>query len=47
MDLSKMDVRRFGTHYRSQAIRARAGPRDLRKHYDVKYPSEDYRPDGR
>ena len=43
MDLSKMDVRRFGAHYRSRRYALARAHEIYAKHYDVKYPGEDYR----
>ena len=43
MDLSKMDVRRFGQHYRSRRYALARAHEIYAKHYDVKYPGEDYR----
>jgi glycine cleavage system T protein len=42
MDLSKMDVRRFGAHYRSRRYALARAHEIYAKHYDVKYPGEDY-----
>ena len=42
MDLSKMDVRRFGAHYRSRRFALSRAREIYAKHYDVKYPGEDY-----
>ncbi|HET8526770.1 MAG TPA: FAD-dependent oxidoreductase, partial [Actinomycetota bacterium] len=42
MDLSKMDVRRFGAHYRSRRYALARAREIYAKHYDVKYPGEDY-----
>ena len=42
MDLSKMDVRRFGKHYRSRRYALARAHEIYAKHYDVKYPGEDY-----
>jgi len=42
MDLSKMDVRRFGEHYRSRRYALARAHEIYAKHYDVKYPGEDY-----
>ena len=42
MDLSRMDVRRFGTHYRSRRYALARAHEIYAKHYDVKYPGEDY-----
>jgi glycine cleavage system T protein len=41
MDLSKMDVRRFGAHYRSRRYALARAHEIYAKHYDVKYPGED------
>ena len=43
MDLSRMDVRRFGAHYRSRRYALARAHEIYAKHYDVKYPGEDYR----
>ena len=42
MDLSKMDVRRFGAHYRSRGYALARAHEIYAKHYDVKYPGEEY-----
>ena len=42
MDLSKMDARRFGQHYRSRRYALARAHEIYAKHYDVKYPGEDY-----
>ncbi len=42
MDLSKMDVRRFGAQYRSRRFALARAHEIYAKHYDVKYPGEDY-----
>ncbi len=43
MDLSKMDVRRFGRHYRSREYALARAVEIYSTHYDVKYPGEEYR----
>ncbi|MGA9161882.1 MAG: FAD-dependent oxidoreductase [Actinomycetota bacterium] len=42
MDLTKMDVRRFGAQYRSRRFALARAHEIYAKHYDVKYPGEDY-----
>ncbi|MCY0899052.1 MAG: FAD-dependent oxidoreductase [Firmicutes bacterium] len=43
LDLWKMDIRRFGPHYRSQAL-ARARTLEVyATYYDIRYPHEEYR----
>ena len=42
MDLSKMDVRRFGPQYRDRDYALGRAYEIYAKHYDVKYPGEDY-----
>jgi glycine cleavage system T protein len=42
MDLSKMDIRRFGAHYRSRRYALARAHEIYAKHYDVKYPGQDY-----
>ena len=41
MDLSKMDVRRFGAHYRSRGYALARAVEIYSTHYDVKYPGEE------
>jgi glycine cleavage system T protein len=41
MDLSRMDVRRFGRQYRSRGFALARAHEIYAKHYDVKYPGED------
>jgi glycine cleavage system T protein len=41
MDLSKMDVRRFGRQYRSRRFALGRAYEIYAKHYDVKYPGEE------
>ena len=43
MDLSKMDVRRFGAHYRSRGYALARAVEIYSTHYDVKYPGEEFR----
>ena len=42
MDLSKMDVRRFGPQYRDRDYALGRAYEIYAKHYDVKYPGEDH-----
>ena len=42
MDLSKMDVRRFGPQYRSRGYALSRAYEIYAKHYDVRYPGEEY-----
>ncbi|MGH2635488.1 MAG: GcvT family protein [Actinomycetota bacterium] len=42
MDLSRMDVRRFGAQYRSRGYSLDRAYEIYAKHYDVKYPGEDH-----
>ncbi len=41
MDLTKMDVRRFGPHYRSRRYSLARAVEIYSTHYDVKYPGEE------
>jgi 4-methylaminobutanoate oxidase (formaldehyde-forming) len=43
MDLSKMDVRRFGRHYRSRRYALAKAYEIYSTHYDVRYPGEENR----